>query len=120
LSPVEIVKRPFEGVFGTALYIKLMLSTFLPSILTGDLTVLVKEGLSILIVNSHASKKGFLKSIGGGLAEILNGPLGCGSDAYPLRMQTYSPESGDATINWHTLSDIEEGSNLTFTNASVP
>jgi hypothetical protein len=37
-----------------------------------------------------------------------------------LRMQTYSPESGDATINWHTLSDIDEGSNLTFTNASVP
>ena len=48
-----------------------MLKTFLPSTFTGDLTVLVNEGLSILTTNSYGSKNGFLKSIGGGLADIL-------------------------------------------------
>jgi hypothetical protein len=47
------------------------------SILVGDLSEQVKEGLSSLMVKSIGSKKGFLKSIGGGLAPtILNGPLG--------------------------------------------
>lgn len=47
------------------------------SILVGDLREAVKEGLSILIMKSIASKKGFLNSIGGGLAPaILKGPLG--------------------------------------------
>jgi hypothetical protein len=51
------------------------------SILTGDLTEAVNEGLSIRIVNSIASKKGFLKSIGGGLDDvILNGPFGYGTN----------------------------------------
>jgi hypothetical protein len=53
-----------------------MLKTFFPSTFTGDLTVLVNDGLSIRMINSHASKKGFLKSIGGGLADILKGPFG--------------------------------------------
>lgn len=53
----------------------------------GDLTEDVKDGLSILNVNSKASKKGFLKSIGGGLAPaILNGPLGYGAIPYPINM----------------------------------
>lgn len=56
-----------------------MLSTFFPSTFIGDLTPEVKDGLSIRTVNSYASKKGFLKSIGGGLAPaILKGPLGWG------------------------------------------
>ena len=98
-----------------------MLNTFFPSTLTGDLTALVKEGLSIRTVNSQASKKGFLKSIGGGLAPaILNGPLGCGKVVQPLSMHTYYPESGEETINWHTLSLIPEGQNLTFTIDSTP
>lgn len=58
-----------------------MLRTFFPSIFTGLLTELVKDGLSIRTINSQASKNGFLKSIGGGLAVILKGPLGCGSEA---------------------------------------
>jgi hypothetical protein len=49
----------------------------LASILIGDLVLETKLGLSILIINSIASKKGFLKSIVGGLAPaILKGPLG--------------------------------------------
>lgn len=47
------------------------------SILSGDLTEGVKEGLSTRMVNSIGSKKGFLKSIGGGLVVvILKGPFG--------------------------------------------
>jgi len=46
----------------------------------------VKDGLSILIVNSIASKNGFLNSIGGGLAPvILNGPLGYGDKLCPTK-----------------------------------
>jgi len=45
--------------------------------LIGLLTLAVKDGLSILIVNSIDSKNGFLNSIGGGFGPvILNGPLG--------------------------------------------
>jgi len=61
-----------------------------------------------------------LKSIGGGLAEILKGPFGWGNVEYPFKMQMYSPESGDETTNWQTLSLIDEGSNFTLTKASVP
>ena len=47
---------------------------------------MVNETLSILIVNSYASKNGFLKSIVGGLApDSLNGPLGYGGLPYPTR-----------------------------------
>jgi len=54
-----------------------ILTVFLASILVGDLRDAVKEGLSILMVKSIASKKGFLKSIGGGFyPTILKGPLG--------------------------------------------
>ena len=43
----------------------------------GDFVLLTKAGLSILIMNSIESKKGFLKSMVGGFAPvILNGPLG--------------------------------------------
>jgi hypothetical protein len=45
--------------------------------LIGDFVFDIKLALSILIINSIGSKKGFLKSIVGGLAPvILNGPLG--------------------------------------------
>lgn len=76
-----------------------MLNTFLPSIFTGDLTVVVKAGLSILTTNSYASKNGFLKSIGGGFAFILYGPLGCGGELNPFNVQIYYPPSGEVTIN---------------------
>ena len=89
--------------------------------MTGDFTPLVKDGLSILIINSQASKKGFLKSIGGGLlAVILKGPLGWGKVVYPLSMQTYYPASGELITSWLMLSVIVEGSNLILTNASTP
>lgn len=53
----------------------------------GDFTVVVKLGLSILIVNSYASKKGFLNYIGSFLAPPnLNGPLGYGGVDIPLSM----------------------------------
>lgn len=98
-----------------------MLSTFFPSTFTGLFTALVKEGLSIRTVNSKASKKGFLKSIGGGFAPaILNGPLGCGKIVYPFKMLTYSPASGEDMISWHALSLKLEGSNFTFTEVSIP
>lgn len=43
----------------------------------GDFTDVVNAGLSIRIVNSWASKNGFLKSIVGGLGPAnLNGPFG--------------------------------------------
>jgi len=49
----------------------------LASIFIGDFVLDTKLGLSILIMNSIASKNGFLKSIVGGLAPvILKGPLG--------------------------------------------
>ncbi len=99
----------------------MILNTFLPSTLTGDFTALVKEGLSILIINSQASKNGFLKSIGGGLfAVILKGPFGWGKVVYPLSMQTYYPASGDVITIWLILSVIVEGSNLILTNAYTP
>lgn len=62
-----------------------------------------------------------MKSIGGGFAPaILNGPLGWGKEAYPFKRHIYSPESGEDTTSWHTLSDIDEGSNLMLKNDSVP
>lgn len=62
----------------------------------GDFTVVVKLGLSILIVNSYASKKGFLNYIGSFLAPPnLNGPLGYGGVDIPLSMHWYSPPSTD-------------------------
>lgn len=62
---------------GAGLYVNAIPRTFFPSILTGFLVAVVKLGLSILIINSLASKKGFLNSIGLDLAPpILNGPLG--------------------------------------------
>ncbi len=77
-----------------------MLSNFFPSTFTGDFTELVNEGLSMRTVNSQASKKGFLKSIGGGFAPvILKGPFGCGRLAYPFKMHRYYPLSGEDTIN---------------------
>jgi len=52
------------------------------------------------ILNSTASAKGFLKSIGAALAPpILNGPLGCGAVLYPISMQLYSPPSALTTVN---------------------
>lgn len=60
----------------------------------GDLTVVVKLGLSIRKMNSLASKNGFLNSIAGPLAlPILNGPLGYGATPIPSRIQLYSPPS---------------------------
>lgn len=47
--------------------------------MTGDFTEVVKLGLSILIINSYASKNGFLKSIVGGFyPDNLYGPFGYG------------------------------------------
>lgn len=81
-----------------------MLKIFLPSTFTGLFTADVNDGLSILTVNQYASKKGFLKSIGGGFAPaILNGPLGWGKVVYPFSTATYYPESGDEMINWQAL-----------------
>ncbi len=52
----------------------------------------MKQGLSILIVNSYASKNGFLKSIVGGLGpDNLNGPFGYGDNVYPCNRHVYSP-----------------------------
>jgi hypothetical protein len=51
------------------------------------------------MMNYVDSKNGFLKSIGGGLADILYGPLGCGDVLNPLSKQTYSPASTDETTN---------------------
>lgn len=65
--------------------------------------MLVNAGLSILTMNSYASKNGFLKSIGGGFAEILKGPLGCGLVAYPFRIPTYSPPSGEEIMSRHEV-----------------
>jgi hypothetical protein len=70
------VRRPELLIPGAALYDKLIDKAFLESSFTGDFVPLTKQGLSILIMNYVASKKGFLKSIGGDLAPILNGPFG--------------------------------------------
>ena len=95
-----------------------MLSTFFPSTFTGLLTAEVKEGLSMRTVNSKGSKKGFLKSMGGGFAPaILKGPLGCGKIVYPFKMATYSPLSGEEIMSWQAVSLRLEGSNLTLTVA---
>ena len=51
----------------------------------GDLVLETKLGLSILMMNSMASKNGFLKSIVGGLGPvILKGPFGYGAVQYPI------------------------------------
>lgn len=77
MSSVVIISLPLLVQLGTCLYMIVMLTVFLASILRGDLTEGVKEGLSTRMVNSMGSKKGFLKSMGGGLEEvILKGPLG--------------------------------------------
>jgi len=47
-----MVNLPLDENPGACLYAKLILSTFFPSTFTGDFTVLVNEGLSILTVNS--------------------------------------------------------------------
>lgn len=60
-----------------ALYTTAIFNNFLPSIFMGDFTDVVNAGLSIRIVNSWASKNGFLKSIVGGLGPAnLKGPFG--------------------------------------------
>lgn len=94
-----------------------MLKTFFPSTFTGDFNVLVNEGLSILTVNSYASKNGFLKSIGGGFAEILYGPFGWGAVVTPFSVAIYYPPSTDDMISWLTDSPMLEGSNLILTDA---
>lgn len=77
MSSVEMVSLPLLDEPATALYVRLILMFFLASILIGLFTFAVKEGLSILMMNSIGSKKGFLNSMGGGLAPaILKGPLG--------------------------------------------
>jgi len=94
---------------------------FLPSTLIGDLTVVVKFGLSILIVNSWASKKGFLNYIGSGLAPaILNGPLGWGGVDIPLSMHWYSPPSADYIVSYPYESPKLLGSNLKLNVTSFP
>jgi hypothetical protein len=69
------------------------------SILIGLLTVLVKLGLSILIINSAGSKNGFLKSIAALPPAILKGPLGCGAELTPINRQLYSPPSSELIIS---------------------
>lgn len=61
-----------------------------------------------------------MKSIGGGLAEILYGPLGCGTVLEPFNVVTYSPPSGDEMISWLTESPMLDGSNLMLTDPSTP
>lgn len=98
-----------------------MFIIFFASIFTGDLTLVVKDGLSIRIVNSYASKNGFLKSIVGGLGPCnLNGPLGCGDNVYPYNKQVYSPPSGDVIVIKLLNSDRDEGSNFIFKPTSTP
>ena len=87
----------------------------------GDLTEAVKEGLSILIINSIASKNGFLKSIEGDLAWlILKGPLGKGDRLYPIKMHEYSPPSLLLILNNALDSANELGSNLILIGISNP
>lgn len=81
----------------------------------------MKQGLSRRIVNSQGSKKGFLKSIGFGLAPlILNGPFGWGAVESPLSRQLYSPPSGLWIIRSATASPSKEGSNLMLSVISDP
>lgn len=56
-----------------------------------------------------ASKNGFLKSIGGDFAPILNGPFGWGALPNPIKVHRYSPESAELTINWHWDSNKVDG-----------
>lgn len=121
MSSVVIISLPLLVQLGTCLYMTVILTVFFASILSGDLTEGVNEGLSTLMVNSIGSKKGFLKSIGGGLrVVILKGPLGWGTRLWPTRMQEYSPPSGWLTLNTALDSTMVLGSNFRFTATSTP
>ena len=81
----------------------------------------MKQGLSNRTVKSHASKNGFLKSIGPGFAPpILWGPFGWGGEERPWSIQLNSPPSGLEIISRATDSPSSDGSKRTVTFNSVP
>lgn len=51
---------------------------------------------------------------------ILYGPFGWGTVLEPLSVVMYYPPSGEDIMSWLTESPMLDGSNLIFTDASVP